>query len=432
MSSHSTPRRDAFPKKHGSAELTIALLLLAVMPAVGAADELDGLLGRLIKNEEGERKAVAKQLKKLPQPAEVAAQLVARLGDEQPTWRYAAARALGLLGHFDADTVAALMKAMSDTGCLVDNRKVWVGAALTLGSMPEPPVGRLMEQLNADDLHRVCAAAVAIGAAGPKAKDAVPDLIAIVRKDDKQTRNFAISALRDIGPAAKTALPVLVQMLDHKDFHTQYWACRALGALGADGRSAAPDLVRQLRARFPSVRSNAAAALGRIGPPAGRQALDGLIQALDDPISPVRENAAIALGRWGPAARPAAGKLKTKLQARGPETRIRAAQALARIGAHEDAARRLLVAEMQDNQFPWLAAAALADLKEAAKPAFSAIIGALKATDPETRMVAAETLAKLQVAEARQPLQAVADSDPEADVRAVAREALKALQKPKK
>jgi len=51
-----------------------------------------------------------------------------------------------------------------------------------------------------------------------------------------------------------------------------------------------------------SVRRNAAAALGNIGPDVGQEAVDALIEALSDRIQPVRQNVVVALGQLKPLA----------------------------------------------------------------------------------------------------------------------------------
>ena len=57
----------------------------------------------------------------------------------------------------------------------------------------------------------------------------MPELIAILQRNDPETRTYAINALLGIGPDAKDAVPELIKMLSSDDFHTQYWACRAWG-----------------------------------------------------------------------------------------------------------------------------------------------------------------------------------------------------------
>ena len=90
--------------------------------------------------------------------------------------------------------------------------------------------------------------------------------------------------------------------------------------------------VRELRAAlhnpWPSVRTSAAKALGRLGP-AAKDAAPDLRRCLADPSSDVRTAAAMALGFFGPVAKDAIADLQQTAQTDiDPKVREAAAAAL--------------------------------------------------------------------------------------------------------
>ena len=101
----------------------------------------------------------------------------------------------------------------------------------------------------------------ALGAFGPEAAEAVPDLIAALGDEDVRVRWFAAEALGMIGPHAKVAVPALIVLLQSRDVATgnAKWsdgqnaeaplrliAVVALGLIGREARAAIPDLLAAL------------------------------------------------------------------------------------------------------------------------------------------------------------------------------------------
>jgi HEAT repeat protein len=130
------------------------------------------------------------------------------------------------------------------------------------------------------------AAIQALGGFGTEAAEAVPELIAALRDEDRRVRWFAAEALGLVGPEAKAAVPALVE------------AFRSLEVVTAD-QGANVESIRKA-----PIRLIAAFALGKIGP-AARAAIPDLTAALSGPDSRVRGAAARALGLIGPDARQA-------------------------------------------------------------------------------------------------------------------------------
>ena len=169
------------------------------------------------------------------------------------------------------------------------------------------------------------------------------DVVRDILKNDEKRNVYMLDIIQSIGPDAKDAVPDVISFLTYDEnlpwgFHPQYFACRALAAIGEDAVEAVPVLIDRLEKGVPSVRRNAAIALGAIGPAIGEEGIRSLEKALFAYHHPVRLDATVALGRIGPAAKSTIPKLieafeffsedLTKLQ---PYTQPQAAIAIYRI-----------------------------------------------------------------------------------------------------
>jgi HEAT repeat protein len=81
-------------------------------------------------------------------------------------------------------------------------------------------------------------AARALGAIGPEARQAVPELSRALKDDDPMLRAEAASALGQMGPAARPAVPALKEMLTDKHLPVRDAAENALKAINAEPRKA--------------------------------------------------------------------------------------------------------------------------------------------------------------------------------------------------
>jgi D-arabinan exo alpha-(1,3)/(1,5)-arabinofuranosidase (non-reducing end) len=129
------------------------------------------------------------------------------------------------------------------------------------------------------------------------------------------------SVLRDIGafgPDAAPAIPELTMELADSDPEARAAAAWALTQVGPKGASAVPALSHALADESPRVRGLAAIALQEVGPQA-KAAVPELIKALDDPEATVRASAADALGAIGPSAVVAVHPLSKRLLAPGEQ-----------------------------------------------------------------------------------------------------------------
>jgi len=179
------------------------------------------------------------------------------------------------------------------------------------------------------------AAARNLARLGPKAKVAVPELVAALESADAETKEVILNALANIGEPAKTALPAAKQLLTHEDEGVRYAAVFLLGELGTAGKEAKAELHQQLASEDPFFRTCCAWALVQVDPSGDQVAKDVLpllIEALKHQRAFVRAEAAKALGLLGEKARIAVPALKTLLNSETDQTvRSAATEALKRI-----------------------------------------------------------------------------------------------------
>jgi HEAT repeat protein len=144
----------------------------------------------------------------------------------------------------------------------------------------------------------------ALTAIGQDAKAAVPEIIRIVGDESLFPSSLqwaAYRAIEAIGPAAEEAVPTILAAL-RKNPSLGWAAASAFRAMGAAAAEAVDDLVMVLRradrtyADRPGPRQLACEALGRIGLPAAR-VVPALVVATHDRESAVRHAAREALQR---------------------------------------------------------------------------------------------------------------------------------------
>jgi HEAT repeat protein len=88
----------------------------------------------------------------------------------------------------------------------------------------------------------------ALGAVGPDADDAVPEVGRLLTEDpDPEVREFASLALAKMAPHSKAVLPQLIASLTDKHFNVRLNSIHAIGRLKADGRPAVPALIATMQ-----------------------------------------------------------------------------------------------------------------------------------------------------------------------------------------
>ncbi|MBW4492161.1 MAG: HEAT repeat domain-containing protein [Oscillatoria princeps RMCB-10] len=258
------------------------------------------------------RQGAVGALAKIGQPA--IHDLIKALHSKNQRVRWNAAAALGNINYRanntdyikDADAViSALAKLLKDSHSPVRRRAAWSLSQISqqwYQYRKVPPAAKeAIPQLSLDlqnpDVNLRRSAAAVLANMRAEAKYAIPDFIKALKDRDAEVRYRAIDGLGRTGFPAKDAVPELRALLKQDaDRNVRFNAAWALGEIGSDAQSAVSDLKKAVADQDIDVRNNAVKALGKIGA-ASKDALPQLREALKDPIPYVRNNAAEALGK---------------------------------------------------------------------------------------------------------------------------------------
>ncbi len=324
-------------------------------------------------------------------------------------------------------------------------------AAFALGRMGEggrSGVLELVRRLNVDkDAGVRDMAASAIGDIARALKDNNDDIwnksggtLSKLLKEDpsEQVRRSSAYALGAFGPVAAGAAPNLIQALGDDKASVRQNAAWALGQIGEDAAAAVPKLCACLSDKDTLVRRDAAGALGTMGK-AGEKAGQPLIELVkSETDNVVKKTALDSLAHFaGPEQADAAKDLEPLLKDRDAEVRLPAALVLARIGGEQAAAALpVLSAALKDvdKNNRELAAASLSNLGTAAKPAMYDLADALSDTSNTPRMRSYAALAIAHIESKAEPVvpavaKALQRTQPEL-VRKFAAEALARIKYP--
>lgn len=113
----------------------------------------------------------------------------------------------------------------------------------TLQDAGKPPA-ELRAMLADPDPEVQARGALGLSQIGPEAKDAVPELIPLLKSRNALARQNAGVALAAIGPEAKDAVSGLTEALKDSEWAVRRQSAMALGAIGPDAKSALPALKR--------------------------------------------------------------------------------------------------------------------------------------------------------------------------------------------
>jgi HEAT repeat protein/S1-C subfamily serine protease len=281
--------------------------------------------------------------------------------------------------------------------------KEWSG-----GAEPPPPaavaeqVHKAVKALASTDADLRRRAAVALGSLGRDARDALPDLLRVLRASDEkeEVRQEAARALGELGTPPKDQLPALEAALrDARSKAARLYAADALGKLGPAAKPALPPLVQVLGDADPEVRRTAAAALGKVGLPAREEAYARLLALLQDQDEEVRRTVLGALVQLGRPAPDDVPPLKALLANRAGscEGRIYAAAALSETGP--EAVPLLLDALAQDSdpRVVMMACAGLGEVGQKTKAVGQALARTLDREEKPVRVAAAAALGQLGI-----------------------------------
>lgn len=228
---------------------------------------------------------------------------------------------------------------------------------------------------------------------------AVPWFIRTLGDSQPTVRRAAAKALGQVSTVAEPAIPLLISRLGDEDPGCRMELAETLGLIGSP---AVDPLLNALNDKQPVVRQAAASALGRISDETAR-IVPALIRQLSDENADCRTESAAALGRIGD---PAVEPLLVVLAGTDPHARAAAALALAWVGkAAVQGARKtttLLAEALTDSEMEVRrgAADALCRLSPACKDVIRPMAAALADADREVRRSVAEALFKLDQAAA--------------------------------
>jgi hypothetical protein len=130
--------------------------------------------------------------------------------------------------------VGFILLALCLTGCRGASRP-------TLQDAGKPP-DELRAMLANGDPEVQARGGFALSRLGAEARDAVPDLIPLLKSEAALTRQNAALALAAIGPDARAAVPALTEALKDSEWAVRRQAALALGAIGPAAKSASPAL----------------------------------------------------------------------------------------------------------------------------------------------------------------------------------------------
>ncbi|MHB1422897.1 MAG: HEAT repeat domain-containing protein [Gemmataceae bacterium] len=245
--------------------------------------------------------------------------LIQQLSSSDFPVRQRAAKQLGNLGLAARDAVPALGKLLHDA-----YGNVRGSAAKALGQIGPPAVAELVKALNDPTIKNHAQIAKALAWIGPPAKEAVPTLTELLKRDWEPTRIEGLIALGEIGSDAQTALPAVVRRLADPSDRVREQALRTLQQIGP---SAIPILKSALQDKSLTLRLWTMRALAVYGPEA-KETIPALCDALKDSDPRIRAQAAASLGGMGKNAKDAVPNLLDALQDKKLSVQIQAALAV--------------------------------------------------------------------------------------------------------
>jgi len=265
-----------------------------------------------------------------------------------------------------------------------------------LGAGSEKPVEVLkqVEALLKDKSAKVRAhAALALGSAGPAAKESAQALAELLKDADATVRRSALRAIRDIHPGPKVMIPICVKLLEDPDPAIRV---RVLDAIAEGGVESVPGLIEALK--DDKAAYWALIVLRDIGPEA-KDAIPAIIARLTDKKPEIRREAVLTLGVFGKAAASAVPQIAALLS--DEHARTAATFVLGELGQIPKDAETTIRANAKDRDLVlstaslWALARVHPEDKELRREATEVLVARLKEKDPFARVAAARALAAL-------------------------------------
>jgi len=252
--------------------------------------------------------------------------LIASLDDGSPKVREAAAKALGVVAAINEKSIDALAGLLADPDAAV--RRAVVEALGYSGARAKTHAAAVASLFRDDDIEVRRATMIALMSLGP---DAAPETVLAALDDpDPTIRSAALSCLGMLRSGSAAVVPKLRELLRGEDPVLRAAAAQGLGGIGEAAAAAAPDLIAALGDEVADVRVSAARALGTTGR-GSPEAVNALIGALRDPDRNVRYFAIQTLGTFREEAAAARGALM-KFLTEEPMFAVVAARALGQMG----------------------------------------------------------------------------------------------------
>jgi len=194
----------------------------------------------------------------------------------------------------------------------------------------------------------------------------------------------------------EVAVTTLRAAMDDDSAAVRTQAALALGRIGPPAASSAPALVGLLKDADETVRCQAAMALGQVGGDV-QEAVAALVEQLQDASAPVKAAAAQALGALKKDAAPAVPALVPLLQDRDEAVRAAAAEAVAQVGTIDEEAADTLTEGLtsEDTVVRAQTAEALGTIGAASEDVAPALVAAMSDDNDRVRAKAVEALGKI-------------------------------------
>jgi HEAT repeat protein len=207
----------------------------------------------------------------------------------------------------------------------VQRSSKWLASIVLLaivGCGAEPPIERLIGELQDEDVHVRRTAARSLGDMGIEAAPAVLALSKAMEDEDRDVRRLALQAISQVGPQSESYLPVLKNSLEDNDLSVRIAAAFAVNRIE-------PNDVSHQRVLIDAMKLGEGGIIVRVGQlNSPGWAVPTLIDLLDDRRAGIRRITANALEQIGPAAVTAKPALE-RVATNDPDERAREAAQLA-------------------------------------------------------------------------------------------------------
>jgi len=461
--------RAALKSASESKDFTTKFLAIQLLEACDT--DIPGLVKQLgVAENEKRREAAQKLFMAGPMGREATAALITALSDSDAQLRILAARALGSVNPDPKVAVPVLVaflqnkekgdvkSALVALGCLGADALDAVPVILPLmkGAFAED-AGRalarigycdfsgLIAQLKEADPKARTAALQILAQFGVRAKDAVPSVIAALKDTDRGVSFIAVGTLGAIGGESADARNALIGLLKSTDGYLQAQSAQALLAMTYSGKppvEAIPALVAALRSGNRDPTTNAANALGRMGPDAvpaliaasketnpelrklaifalgfsaskSNEALNAIMAAMKDPDPGMRSQAAYSIQTGNVRLKSVVAPLATLVADPDGDVRYGAVESLKRFGPDAIDALPALLKALSDPELKVRTSASLA-IGAIGPEVVPKVLPLMKDPNPETRRFALSTFHGFrQIPEVLAvALQAMKDPDP--------------------